>query len=251
MSSEHKYISDLLKIYWTDYMELTYEMRNFKPKSREDFELEYQSSLAKLVRLNPQAPLKKLEEMAEGGINVGLQNQFAEKFSGPASRLLVCVVFMSQALCEALINQILVLRFYDHGISDLFDIWDRAKLTDKWILAPKSFMPEYSFDKSGEIYETLLELISQRNNLVHYKPQIEIDVKKYGKEPKRRTFEQIMKWISSFISLPYDLTILASALMKDRSYQTLLHRDNIPVFDGHQKNLSRIHARQQSDHDMK
>ncbi|MGJ7914803.1 hypothetical protein ACI48D_04890 [Massilia sp. LXY-6] len=241
MTAEHRYISDVLRSLWHEYVELRNDMATFSPKPIEDYEDEYQAARSDLIARNPHQPVESMEEMARQGIQIAYQNQFSEKFSNRMSKLFVSVLFMSHALCEALINQILILRFHDENISELYEVWERAKFEDKWLLAPKSFLPSYNFDKSGQIYQTLKELVAQRNFYTHYKPMIEIEGKViYGKERKRKTFEESMRLINSFISLPYDLCILSSILMKDFSYQILLNREEIPVAEWHQRELDRI-----------
>jgi hypothetical protein len=241
MTAEHRLISDVLRSLWHEYVELKNEIDNFVPRPLEDYEGEYQVLRSRWVEMNPGQPVEPIEEMARQSIAVGFKHQFSEKFSNRTMKLFVSVVFMSHALCEALINQILILRFHDESISEIYEVWERAKFMDKWLLAPKSFLPSYNFDKSGQIYQSLKTLVEQRNTYTHYKPMIEVEGKViYGKEPKRKSFDDLMNWISCFISLPYDLTLLSSILMKSPSYQMLLHRDEIPMAESHKKEFDRI-----------
>jgi hypothetical protein len=241
MTAEHRLISDVLRSLWHEYAQLKNEIDNFVPRPLEDYEEEYQITRSKLIELNPGQPVGALEEMARQSVAVGFKHQFSEKFSNETMKLFVSVLFMSHALCEALINQILILRFHDENISELYKVWERAKFMDKWLLAPKSFLPSYHFDKNWKIYESLNTLVEQRNAYTHYKPMIEVEGKViYGKETKRKSFGDLMKWISCFISLPYDLALLSSILMKSPSYQMLLHRGEIPMAEGHKKEFERI-----------
>lgn len=241
MTAEHRFISDVLRSLWREYAQLKNEIHNFEPRPLEDYEGEYQAIRSKLVALNPGEPVGIMEEMARRSVALGYKHQFSEKFSNKISKLFVSVLFMSHALCEALINQILILRFHDENISELYEVWERAKFMDKWLLAPKSFLPNYKFDKSGQIYQSLKELIEQRNFYTHYKPMIEIEGKViYGKETKSKSFVELMEWIGLFISLPYDLALLSSILMKEPSYQMLLDHGEIPMAEGHKRELDRI-----------
>jgi hypothetical protein len=239
MTAEHRYISDALHKLWLEYSELEIQTTSFTPLPREDFDDIYHETLTKLIGLNPEAPLQELDDMAKSNANMAHKWQFSEKFHSKVMRLFVSIVFMSQALSEALVNQILILRFYDSGILDLYPIWDRARFIDKWCLAPKSLLPDYNFNKGGQIYQSLSKLVEMRNTYTHYKPEVTVDgvVIITGKPSKPVSYEDLMWRMRCFLSLPYDLMVMSSILMKDMNYRLLLDRGDIPVESGHAKEL--------------
>jgi hypothetical protein len=247
MTAEHRYISDALYSFSIEYMQLEKETAEFVPRPREDYEGQYLSELARLRKLNPNAPQANLEDLAKSDSDLAHKWQFSERFHSRMMRLFVSIVFMSQALCEALINQILILRFHDEGISDLYPMWERARFMDKWRLAPKSFLRDYHFDQGGQIFQCLEKLVEQRNIYIHYKPMVKIDnMVIAGKTPKPRSFEELMRWMRCFISLPYDLAVVSSILMKDVTYQMFLDRKDIPIEESHAKEIERIFQAQQA-----
>ena len=243
MSADHQLISEVLHSLWDEYAKLSTNIDEFRPRTREEFEPDCQARIARLSALNPHMAPAELAEMARGFVVFSDSEQIVVKFQRPTERLLIKAVFMSQALCEALINQVLMLGLHEAGISDRFAEWERKGVEEKWVKGPKEFAPGYKFDKSGQLYQTLRELVRKRNNYMHYKPVIEIEGKTiYGQWPPRHslTFKDVLNQIHRFISLPYDLCMLCSIALNDVSYQILLNRENVAVPAAHERDLNRI-----------
>lgn len=78
------------------------------------------------------------------------------------------IVLISASLVEALANM-----FYsERADSEMFAILERATPIEKWLTLPKLYIPSYSFQKGGKLYNTLKLLISRRNSILHPKPQM-------------------------------------------------------------------------------
>lgn len=78
------------------------------------------------------------------------------------------IILISASLVEALANM-----FYsERADSEMLAIIERATPVEKWVTLPKMYIPSYSLPKSEKLYQTLKQLISRRNNVVHSKPQM-------------------------------------------------------------------------------
>lgn len=248
-TAHYNHISRALYEVWEDFIDLRTEVENFKPRPLSDFEsirLPYLTKLINLNRnLNPNFDLDALEKDADMQVMLAHRFQFQEKFLTRPMNVLVSSLFMSQALCESLINLILVLRFHDAGMGGRFDEVQSSEFLAKWVEIPKEFSPDYDFPKSGAIYETLHELVKRRNAYTHYKAEIKIDgvlVHKGLLPPFDNSAKDTLSWIHRFIALPYDLAELAGVLMRQPAYQIILDRRKITSPPQHKTNLKRLRA---------
>lgn len=245
-TAHYQYISLALHDLWPDFVALRDEVDQFIPRPLSDFDHIRERRLARMMELNRSAPRQQLEELAEEQAVLAHRHQFAEKFGTRPMRLLVSALFLSHALCEALINHILVLGFIDYGSPDLFDQWERGDFTDKWADGPKEFFPGYRFDKGGAIYGTLHHLTKQRNIFTHYKALIEVDgqlIKERKVPDTYNTAQTALEWIHRLIALPYDLAILAGLLLNNPMLEHFVSRGKISTPRPHKAELKRVQCR--------
>lgn len=80
----------------------------------------------------------------------------------------ITLTVLTGAYLEALINLYLSLKMNN----EQFDLIDKASPLEKWVTAPKLFLPEYTFPKSESSYGDLKRLFSRRNQIVHMRPEL-------------------------------------------------------------------------------
>lgn len=189
-----------------------------------------------MIELNPHAAVGELEEFARAQTEGHHKYQFHTTFDARIKKLYVSVLFLSQSLCEALINSVLTLTFHDHEVSPLLGVWDKVNLLDKWTLGPRTIKRDYNFDKGSALFATLREMVEERNTLVHYKPMIKVEgtLIQKGIPFKWRGYEDTMEWIGRFLSLPFDLAEAMSILLDDSLLAMIVSRGDIKTAPQHQ-----------------
>jgi hypothetical protein len=95
--------------------------------------------------------------------------QRINRFSEPFVSERVSITVLSHAFAEALINAILVIGLASTKKRDLFALLEQASVKDKWTLGPQSFLPAYTFEKSGQLFNDLTALCKLRNSYTHSK----------------------------------------------------------------------------------
>ena len=55
---------------------------------------------------------------------------------------------------------------------DQVSVLERTRFVEKWTTVPSIFLPSYTLDKSGELYQDLKKLSVRRNALAHLKENI-------------------------------------------------------------------------------
>jgi hypothetical protein len=118
---------------------------------------------------------------------------------------------------------------------ELFALLERADLVEKWIAGPKSFHPAYNLPRGLPLCQTLQHLTRQRNSLVHYKIELEVDGKKTleGSRLDRAPLKDQLVWITRFFSLPYDLVLHARNQIPQLPINMLYDSNPIPRYKAH------------------
>jgi hypothetical protein len=218
-SADYLHIDVALKSLWQPFNELVTEIDLFVPRPLSDYEAERQQNFKRLRGLNPAATHESLTKMVDDLITFAASEgvQFADHFTDRFMTQYVTVVLLSHALCEAAINSILAMGLVDRGSQELFPVMEKAEVKEKWRVGPKCFFPNYKFDPGIAMFETLSHLTKQRNALVHNKIHLQVGDKTLleGSKFERRSFQENIRWMRRFFSLPYDLTAHAMNQLKD------------------------------------
>ena len=112
---------------------------------------------------------------------------------------------------------------------------ERSDIKEKWCVGPKSFHPLYTLPKDGSLYQTLQHLARQRNALVHYKIELEMQGQPplRGSRLERGSIKEQLAWIGRFFSLPYDLA--------DHVRNEIPQLPTVILFDSHPIRRASIH----------
>lgn len=231
-SCEYFYIDKALKSLWQPFNDLVKEMDAFVPRPVTDYEPERREMLERLRSLNPEKSDELLlDQFVNPSIDCAASErvQFADQFSDHFMTQYIMVAFLSHALCEAVINAILAIGLAQTNSMDLFPILEKANVKEKWHFGPKSFLPTYELKCGTALSETLSHLIKRRNALVHYKIDLHVgdEVKLKGSKFERLSFQDNIKWMRRFFSLPYDLS--AHASMQLRDFAIFVLHDSSPI----------------------
>jgi hypothetical protein len=161
--------------------------------------------------LNADKTDKELRQFVDKQISTGRSPgmQFFNRFMEPFAAEAVSITMLSHALSEAIINACLAIALSHVGKPELFALVEAASVKDKWTTGPQTFLPKYSFPKSGDMYETLTILCKRRNSHVHSKITLR-DVDNHllveGSFVTGLRFDaEGRRWIKRFLALPYEL----------------------------------------------
>jgi hypothetical protein len=208
-TAEYLYIDWALKAHWEQFQQLAAEFINFVPREIADFSEEHASFLTHLKELNPNSAESNLIKVVDVQIaaRASISMQLHDKFSRRVRCDYVTVAFLSHALCEAVINAILAIGLSAASAPELFKMLERSDIKEKWCAGPKSFHPPYALPKDGSLYQTLQHLTRQRNALIHYKIELEMQGEPVlrGSRLEHGSYKNQLDWIGRFFSLPYDL----------------------------------------------
>lgn len=100
------------------------------------------------------------------------RHAFMRKFSTPFMNLGVPIVLLSSALAEALINSLVATGLIMSSRSELFPVFDRMEIREKWKLGPKLFMDNINVDHGNHLFGRLKDLVDLRNAFTHSKIDI-------------------------------------------------------------------------------
>ncbi len=208
-SAYYTYIDQALRARWHTFRELEEQMASFVPKSVDEFAGHRTTELDRLRTVSPNIPAHNHEQFVDRQIalHARADMQFHRAFDERHMTEYVCTVMLAHALCEAFVNAVLAIGLARSGAAELFSLFERAELKQKWLVGPKSFAPTYVFPRGTGIHETLGYLCKQRNALVHHKIDLRVDGQKVldGSGFKREPYPTERRWIRRFFSLPYDL----------------------------------------------
>ena len=236
-SADYRYLETALQSRWASFAALAEEVASFRPKEIADYEDERRHELLRLQALNPSSTDEELLEVIDGQIqaraapNIQFYLQFRDRFMTEY----VTVALLSHALCEAAVNSVLALGLGGAGLPALFAVLENASIKDKWLVGPQSFCPTYHLPKGEALCESLDYLCKQRNSLVHYKIELEVEGRKVLPGTKFRigSFESEVQWVLRFFSLPYDLVHHARKNIPKPHIMILLHSGPIERASAH------------------
>ena len=132
-SADYLYLDIALKSFWCPFNELVAEIESFIPRPLSDYEDERKQWVDQLKELNPESSDESLKKTADGIITTAARDdlQFSSRFSEPFMTQYVTVAFLSHALCEAVINQILAVGLTQNGSHELFSILEKTDVKEK------------------------------------------------------------------------------------------------------------------------
>lgn len=211
MKAEFLYIQNSLHEEWSRFLALEQQIRGFKPKPREERLAELAPEIGRVERtVEGEASVLK-GQLAGYEERVSEAGQLREIFAPRFMQHHVVVVILTHALCEGLINAVLAVGLARAAVFDIFSVLEKADFLDKWCRAPKVIAADYHYPNGSAIDESLRRLNSQRNRIVHYKVQLDINDRRIhkGTALEITTFEAELQWLRRFYSLPFDLQDLA------------------------------------------
>jgi len=237
-TADFEQISVALKSFWKPFNELLNEMDSFVPRPLSDFDEERKRYSEHIGALNPHMSEDEIsadaERLIESSKNAGWQ--FYGRFSDRIMTMYVTVTLLSQALCEAEINAILAIGLHEKGLANQFAKIERADIRKKWLEHPKLFCPTYELLKNSELYITLNHLIENRNAWMHHKIELSVGEEKIldGSLRERDTYQEKMRWLKRYFSLPYDLADHAHEYTHQAiAAMMFFTRNPIPIADAH------------------
>jgi len=185
------------------------EVASFVHRPLSDFDDERKRHFENIAQLNPEASEEQVTQWAEKQVASARspKMQFYSKFADRIMTLYVTVTLLSQALCEAEINAVLAIGFFQNGMADKFNKYQWKEIKEKWLEGPKEFCPSYELSKESALYETLEFMTPQRNAWMHHKIQLSVEDETIikGSTMHRGSYQEHLYWIGRFFSLPYDL----------------------------------------------
>jgi len=236
-SADYMHIDVALKSLWQPFNDLVAEMDKFVPRSLADYDTVRRAQFDQYRRLNPHHSDEFITKFVDEQISfaASIKIQFSDQFSSRFMAQYVMVTILSHALCEAAINAILAMGLAQAGSHDFFSIIEKADVKEKWRVGPKSFFPSYELNPNTAIFETLNHLIKRRNALVHNKISLRVGDKELleGSRFDSLTFQENVRWMRRFFSLPYDLVSQASMQWKDLAIVVLHESSPIAKADAH------------------
>ena len=226
-----------LKSLWPPFTEIVAEMDAFVPRPLTDYGEERHRQFENYRRLNPSKSDESLAKFVDDQIAFAASErvQFSDRFSDRFMTQYVLVALLSHALCEAAINAILAIGLVQSNSHELFTILEKADVKEKWRVGPKSFFPGYELKPGTALFETLNHLAKRRNALVHNKVHLRVGDKTLleGSKFERLTFQENVRWMRRFFSLPYDLCEQASNQLRNFAVSVLQGSDPIPRAESH------------------
>lgn len=236
-TAHYTYIDEALRARWETFRALEAEMAAFVPRPIDEFIPHRDSEIERLRKLNPDAPVEELASFVERQVRFLASRdwQFHERFGQRHMTEYVTVVVLSHALCEALINAVLAIGLANSESAELFPLLEKADFKQKWLSAPKSFAPAYSFPRGTALHESLTMLCRQRNALVHHKIELKVDGAKVleGSGFERTPYTEELRWLRRFFSLPYDLADFARKAITGVPLMLLFDRKPIECAHAH------------------
>lgn len=237
-TAEYKHLDVALKSFWMPFVEITNEMKSFVPQPLSSFENEKNRLSEKFQKLNPHMSAEEISEFVKQKISASYSPewQYYHRFSDRFMTLQVTISLLSHALCEAVINALLVAGHYEQRSHATFSEIQKADIKEKWVNGPKGFFPEYELPKGSALYETLNHLCKQRNSWMHHKSHLHVGEEKIitGSQLYNLPCKDSERWMRRYFSLPYDLATHAHTHTHQAIAVMLFYNRNpIPIADAH------------------
>jgi hypothetical protein len=173
-SSHIPFIRSSLKAQVEGLRLLSSEMDSFIGVSEAEKQELRQKLLTNYAPQNPHLKVADLEAFVDGQVEAltEARHAFMRKFSAPFMNLGVPIILLSSALAEALINALVATGLIMTGRSDLFSMFDRMEIREKWRLGPKLFTDAVKLDYGSHLFCRLKDLVELRNAFTHSKIDI-------------------------------------------------------------------------------
>lgn len=205
----HDALSEALTIQWQNLQSLKGRFGEFTPPNAISMATEIEAEVSRLLEINPGRSEESLRDFVLGSFGLKLPEQTRKEmhFLPEVRALFATITILSQALCEALANEVLAVGLAMSSTMSLFPLLEGASFVEKWTEAPKVFAPNYELSKSTALYESLKRLQKQRNVLAHHKIKLVIDGQPMlaGTPLELEGIAAAFDWMHRFLSLPYDL----------------------------------------------
>ncbi len=207
-SSAIRYIKGALTEQAARFEQLVGELIAFRPKSFDEILAKVKEDFAKAKQFNTP---DKWEAMVHGQATGRAKPQtqcflaFHDRFFASC----VTTVTLTAALCEAAANSICAIHSTMNGKPEIFENFERDDLKTKWVSGMNLVLPNYKFDKSGRLYETLDRMITLRNSYLHHKIGIWSSDQKTSlegsKTPEMNMGESGVNMLRRILQLPTEL----------------------------------------------
>ncbi len=208
------------------------EIDAFVPRPLADYEEERCNMFEQYRHLNPWHTDESFAKFVDDHIAFAATEkvQFTNQFNDRFMMQYVMVTILSHALCKAAINTILAIGLAAINAQDLFAILEKTNVKEKWCVAPKSISSSYEFNRGTALFETLDHLTKERNAISHSKINLRISENPIleGSKLKRNTFQEKIRWMRRFFSLPYDLSTYAELQLREIAMIQVFH-DRFPI----------------------
>jgi hypothetical protein len=217
-SSHIPFIRSSLNLQIENLKTLSVEMERFEGVSEGEKNELRQKLLDKYAPHNTHLRVDDFEKFVDEQLSYLTESSraFVRRYSSPYMSLAVPIVLLSAALAEALVNSLVATGLILYGRSDLFVVFDRMDIREKWRLGPRLIDDSIHADPGDHRFGHLKELIELRNAFMHSK--IDIVASDQAAKIKGTSHHQIMidpkgrGSLIEFASLPdaiFDLVIEA------------------------------------------
>jgi hypothetical protein len=102
----------------------------------------------------------------------GLGFSYQNKFSTPFMNHAIPIVLLASSLAESLINSMVAVGLVQTERSNLFAVFDRMEIKEKWRIGPSLISNDLHLDLGSHLFAELGELIGLRNAFTHSKLDI-------------------------------------------------------------------------------
>ncbi|WP_396615433.1 hypothetical protein ACHZ97_14240 [Lysobacter soli] len=237
-TADHWALDFALRARWPDYVRLRDGWEKFEPETLEQVRARVAPQLKGMIEYS-----EGLDDFIEAQVRAEAEPmiQRMKAFAEPILSEYVTSLLLSQALCEAIINDVLAHELAARARYDVFTLIERATFLEKWMSAPRAWSDTYRFPKNGALYETLKFISGERNAYTHHKVALIVDGKSLGsRQVKPLSAPAMLDWIGRFLSLPYDLADLLLRTEQIHAMGYLLRENPIARSRLHAKDLESL-----------
>lgn len=173
-SSHIPFIRSSLNFQIESLKALSVEMEKFEGVSEDEKKELRLKLLDKYAPHNTHLRVEDLEKFVDEQLSYLTESSraFVRKFSSPYMNLAVPIVLLSSALSDALINSLVATGLIMSGRGELFAVFDRMEIHQKWRLGPKLFSDTINLKTENPLFAQLRDLVELRNAYTHSKIDI-------------------------------------------------------------------------------
>ena len=210
-SADYQHLELALENCKTTFEQFKSDMGSYIARPPTDFEVERNIMWTQMRPLNAHLSDTELHKFIQDQIDMAAEPnyQFFNKYSDLFSAQVISIIFISHALCEALINAALSLGLHHVSKDEVFSLIEKSEIKEKWAIAPAIFLQSYELPKGGAIYENLSALCKERNAYTHHKVGLTNDEGQVIHQ--RNKFARILmdssgtKKVEKYLNLPFVL----------------------------------------------